>query len=85
MNSGEIQGKLSADKGVIAALVKENKPNDKMVEELFLRTFGRMPRADEMTAAQSALSAAKKPEERRPILEDLLWSMLNSKEFLFNH
>lgn len=85
MNSGEIQGKLSADKGVIAALVKENKPNEKMVEELFLRTFGRMPRAEEMTAAQSSLSAAKKPEERRPILEDLLWSMLNSKEFLFNH
>jgi hypothetical protein len=82
MNSGDIQNKLSNGNGILQTMLKEKKPADAMVEELFLRTFGRLPRDEEKKAAVSLVAGEKDP---RPVLEDLLWTMLNSKEFLFNH
>jgi hypothetical protein len=84
LNSDELQRKLSAKDGVLDELAKPEKPNADVVEDLFLRTFSRLPQPDELQDAIKQIENEKDPN-RRTVLEDLLWTLLNSKEFLFNH
>lgn len=84
LNSDELQRKLSAKDGVLDELAKPEKPNTDAVEDLFLRTFSRLPRPDELQDAIKQIEN-EKTANRRTVLEDLLWTLLNSKEFLFNH
>lgn len=83
LNSDELQRKL-AKGGILDELSGPEKPTNEIVEELFLRTFSRLPLPDELQEAASLIDSDKTPR-RRLILEDLLWTLLNSKEFLFNH
>jgi hypothetical protein len=53
------------------------------IEELYLRALGRSPTASEQTAAIRYLMG--RVDRLREAYEDLAWSILNSKEFLFNH
>lgn len=52
------------------------------IEEAWLRAYGRLPVDQERQRALTHLKNAKNPGEG---LEDLLWSLLNTKEFLLNH
>ena len=82
MNSPELQNKITNDKGQLATMLKDNKPDDQILTEFYLRAFGRNPRADELKDATAMLATAK---DRKGALEDFEWMFLNSKEFLFNH
>ena len=62
--------------------MKPGKTTQQMVEELFLRTFSRPPRPAEL---QDASGLIEKAVNRRHAVEDILWALLNSNEFLFNH
>ncbi len=84
LNSDELQRKLSAKDGVLDELAKPEKPNADVVEDLFLRTFSRRPRPDELQDAIKQIEN-EKTANRRTVLEDFLWTLLNSKDFLFNH
>jgi hypothetical protein len=53
-----------------------------IVEELYLRAFTRRPEAAELAEWQRLLSTA---EDKKIAVEDLLWTVLNSREFAFNH
>jgi hypothetical protein len=53
-----------------------------MVNELFLAGLGRLPEKQELDDAVASLGEAK---DRKAHLADLMWVMLNTKEFLFNH
>ena len=50
--------------------------------DLYLATVSRPPRPDELVAARAVITRAP---NRREGLEDLLWALCNSREFLFNH
>jgi hypothetical protein len=52
------------------------------VEELYLATVSRLPRPKESEKALDWLKTAPSPKEGA---QDLLWVLLNSREFLFNH
>ncbi|MFM7164656.1 MAG: DUF1549 and DUF1553 domain-containing protein [Planctomycetaceae bacterium] len=52
------------------------------IDEAWLRAWGRMPADSERQRALQHLQAADTPAAG---LEDLLWSLLNTKEFLLNH
>ncbi len=82
LNSDEMQRQLASKNGVIEELVKSGKNNGDVVEDLFLRTFSRRPLPAEL---QEAVAQIEKAADRRMALEDVLWTLLNSKEFLFNH
>ncbi len=62
----------------------EKKPPQEIVEKLYIRCFARKPSEQESKPVLDALAAAD-PKEHQAILEDLLWALLNSKEFMFNH
>jgi len=63
-------------------LLAEGKPERTMIEELYLSTLSRRPNARELTHWENLLA---KDESKREVLEDLLWALLNSREFAFNH
>lgn len=87
MNSPEIMEKIRARQGRAAALVAANLPPEKVIEELCLATLARLPSAGERQLLLAAFPTADRAEiaEQRAAAEDVLWSLLNSKEFLYNH
>ncbi len=52
------------------------------VREAYLRTLSRLPSAEEEQTALQAMSATETPVEG---LRDVLWALLNTKEFILNH
>ena len=83
MNSDSLQKKLSAKSPWIDALLAQ--PAPKAVEEVYLRLFSRPPQKAEKATALAHLESGEEDADRRPLLEDLLWSLLNSAEFVLNH
>jgi hypothetical protein len=83
LNSTEIQAKLTHEAGTVARLVRTQKDDAKLVEELYLTFFARLPTTDETAIGVKHLK--KYPNNRRAAAEDLAWALLNSTEFLFNH
>ena len=81
-NSDEIEGKLAAGNGRIAKLVKENKPIRDLIEELYLATCSRFPTSEELQTTVHYLDGQPNKQQG---LEDVLWTLMNSKEFSFNH
>jgi hypothetical protein len=53
-----------------------------MIEELYLATLSRFPTPKEIFAMEAHIQQAL---DARRGLEDVLWSLFNSREFLFNH
>ncbi|HEX4144661.1 MAG TPA: DUF1549 and DUF1553 domain-containing protein [Pirellulales bacterium] len=82
LNSPELQQKLQDPQGRAAGLIAAKKSPEEMVTELYMAGFGRLPQSAELSEAANALRAANDPKAG---LTDLMWVMLNSKEFLFNH
>ena len=82
LNSDELERKLAAKSGLVTDLASGEQPPAEIAIELFLRTFSRLPRPTELSDATTRMEQAP---NRRAAIEDLLWTLLNSKEFLFNH
>jgi len=82
MNSAGVNDKLSSKTGRVAHLVDAKLPSRQLVDELYLGSVSRFPSLEESRTATKALEASP---ERQKSAEDLLWALLNSKEFLFNH
>jgi hypothetical protein len=80
-NGAEIGRKLDDSEGRLHRLVKRGRTPDQIVTELYLATLSRPPTPTERAAVLRALEGAK-PEAA---LTDLLWALLNTKEFAFNH
>jgi hypothetical protein len=79
-NSEEIESKL-ATSGRITQALAAKKPPREMVSEFYLAAFSRNPTDRELERALSYLSAQK---DQRRALQDLLWVLVNSKEFSLN-
>jgi hypothetical protein len=82
MNSSDVQNKLASGEGRIAKSVSANRPPEEIVNELYLAAYARLPDPAELADSLEYVGAAKDP---RAALSDLMWVMLNCKEFLFNH
>jgi hypothetical protein len=53
-----------------------------VIEELYLRCLSRKPTEEELARLQKFFTDGAKPEQ---VLNDVFWSLLNTKEFVFNH
>jgi len=84
LNSGEIQGKLTSGSGKAAQLAADKaRPNDVKIRELYLLAFAREPVPEEMQIALAHIE--KNAEAPQRAYEDIVWALINTKEFLFNH
>lgn len=70
---------LTAGDNRLGQLLASGQSNAAIVEELYWRALSRAPSAEELAGATSYLERAS---DRRAALEDVLWSLLNAKEFL---
>jgi hypothetical protein len=55
---------------------------DSVIREIYLRTVSRPPTAEESERARADVQANASPVEGA---RELLWAMLNTREFLVNH
>jgi hypothetical protein len=83
MNSSRLQEKLAGSEGRVKGWAESDTPLPNVVREIYLASYGRLPRAEE---AETALRYFAQPGiTRRQGVEDVLWALLNSAEFVFNH
>ncbi len=81
-NSDELENKLASNDGRIAKLVASKMPMPEIIDELYLSAFTRHPNAAELN---TTVKYVESQENKRQAVEDVLWTLINSKEFLFNH
>ncbi|GIW97807.1 MAG: S-layer protein [Pirellulaceae bacterium] len=81
MNSREIHLKLTDPHARPALMAAAGQPREQ-VEKLYLAAYSRHPNDEEWRAAWEYL---KSKEFTATAYEDLVWAIINSKEFLFNH
>ncbi len=94
LNSKNIQDKLAHTEGRAAALAKDGARStlDK-IRDLYLRAFSRWPSDEELAIAGKYLETklegieedSKRSEAKQQAFEDMIWALINTKEFLFNH
>jgi hypothetical protein len=86
MNGGFTANVTGVDRtGVLGALAAPFLADDDRVEVLFLATYARRPEPDERAACVAMLQEAKSPADQARALSDILWALVNSTEFAFNH
>ncbi len=81
-NGETLNGKLRDEKGVVTGLME--KSDVELVEAAYLRALTRHPTELESKQFVDLLAATPK-DERRTAVEDLLWAVMSSREFLFQH
>ncbi|QDU63126.1 Bacterial Ig-like domain (group 2) [Planctomycetes bacterium Pan216] len=79
-NGDVVNRKLGDKKGRIAELLKVD--DDQAIDTMYLVTLSRHSTKEELSRCKKVITNAP---DRRLGLEDVLWALLNSREFLFNH
>ena len=94
INAKDIKSKLATSNGRADRLAKSDKSSEEKIRELYSVAFSREPRADELNAgkdflAEPGVDAAGNPidpqKANQEVFQDLIWALINTKEFLFNH
>jgi len=94
INSGEIRQMLAAGNGRAALMAANGKTVNENVSELYRVVYSREPRPEELDVAHAYL-LERKTEGADPAADvnvvtpeayqDLIWALINTKEFRFNH
>jgi hypothetical protein len=95
INASDIKSKLVFKDGRADRLAKaEASSTEAQVNELYLAAFSRPANSQELETALEYLAESRMTADGKPIsatdatrenLQDLLWALMNTKEFLFNH
>lgn len=83
-NGETLNSKLAAPGNVIEKLLGAKATPEQIVDDVYLSALSRLPSAGEREQMVAILKATPEAEQRAA-LEDLLWGVLSSREFLFNH
>jgi hypothetical protein len=82
LNSEEVQGKIARPGGRADQMAKDPRPDAQKVEELFLWALGRKPSEKHLKLALENIEANAK--NKKAAYENIIWALLNTKEFVFN-
>lgn len=77
-----VHRKVTDSRGYLTRALREVADDGRLIEELYLRALSRFPESAELAAAKAAVAKAA---SRKEGMEDVLWALLNTKEFLYNH
>jgi hypothetical protein len=83
-NGNTLNAKLGAKGNSLEGQIASGAPDDKLIDDAYLGSLARLP-TDGERGKLLAVFAEAPAAEKRPLLEDLYWSLLSSREFLFNH
>jgi uncharacterized protein DUF1549/uncharacterized protein DUF1553/Big-like domain-containing protein len=82
-NGDTVNQKLKQAGNRIEKLIADKVPDEKIVEEAYLSALSRTPTEAETKGILAMLSGVE-AKQRREVVEDVYWSILSSREFLFN-
>ena len=82
LNGKTVQSKVQSANNRVRKMLKENKSDPEILEELYLAALSRKPKPIEIERATKYVAAQ---EDRAQALEDVLWAVLNLREFIFQH
>ena len=82
LNSDDIYNKLNSSRATEFAQTPDGDVDK--ITEIYLRAFSRLPTGNELQAMMTYVSRAE-PNKRKDVFEDVLWTIVNTKEFMFNH
>ena len=87
LNSAEVEGRLAAPDGRAARYAgpDDPRPDAAKVDELYRLALARPPTTDEAARASSHLADRRRDGRAADGFEDLIWALINTKEFLYNH
>jgi hypothetical protein len=74
--------KISKEGSRISRLIKAGASDDEIIEESCLAGLSRFPTSEEVKDLKSLV---QKGSSRRQALEDLLWGLMSSREFAYQH
>ena len=81
LNGEAVHGKIQRG-GVVKKLLDDGKTAQQAIETLYIRCLTRKPTAEEL---QQLTTLVNEAPDVQVGLEDVMWAILNSREFLFNH
>ena len=83
MNNQFVEARLATTGTTAAPLIKNNlsRANADLVSTLYLNILSRLPSTDELNKAQAALAGSN----RTQAVQDLVWSLYNKVDFIFNY
>lgn len=81
LNGATIQDKIEQG-GVVKSLLKRGETPERIIANLYLRCLSRAPTAEESAKLKGFFKNGAAPDR---VLNDVFWSLLNAKEFVFNH
>jgi hypothetical protein len=81
-NGAAIRGMIAGQPGNLVGRLTKLANADAIADELFIGVLSRPPTDDERKDVAAALAAVK---DRQPALSELVWALLASAEFRFNH
>jgi hypothetical protein len=82
INGNTLDDAIKGKGGLLDSLLAAETPHDQIIDRLYMAAVSRPPNESEKTGLNDYVAAA---ENKREALEDVFWSVLNSKEFIFNH
>ncbi len=85
INGETINQKLSAPNGIVDTFIKLGVSDETMFNHLYMAALSRPPSKDEVNRLLAVINESNSHLTRRQAVEDLVWAVLTSKEFLFNH
>ncbi|MCC7419684.1 MAG: DUF1549 domain-containing protein [Planctomycetaceae bacterium] len=94
LNAPDVKAKLGSPTGRAEGLAKDERPAEARIRELYRAAFSREPRSEELRTALDYLAEPRVDAEGKPVdakkanrenWQDLIWALINTKEFLFNH
>lgn len=83
-NGKTIQEKIESKEGRVAQLFDKASSPAEIIEAAYLSALARRPTKEEQSKVIAVLEQTA-DSEKRQVIEDLFWSILTSKEFLFQH
>lgn len=83
-NGDTLNKKLEAPNNRIDRLLKTKASAGEIIETAYLSGLARYPSHDEKEKLLTVVNNAGE-ENLRPVVEDIFWAVLSTKEFLFNH
>jgi hypothetical protein len=85
LNSPEITAKIRSRSGHAALAARQSLAPRETLDQLYLTVLARYPREGEQEQLLPLLASATDTASRREACEDIVWVLINSKEFLYNH
>lgn len=82
LNGNSVHNKIQSGKVVRQWVETEKLAPTEVLDRIYIRCLSRKPTAEER---EQLLATVENVEKPLPILEDIFWAVLNSREFVFNH